>query len=102
MDISAVVAVATEVGILRVRLETEHQKSGYSKQRLHFQLYVQLSSTLLDAERRDEGDITNACVWAVYDAVGESRGVGSSEVIVVFICYLFRALMVMHNILVHD
>lgn len=34
MDISAVVAVATEVGILRVRLETEHQKSGYSKQRL--------------------------------------------------------------------
>lgn len=42
------------------------------------------------------------CVWAVYDAVGESGGAGSSEVIVVFICYLFGAILVMHTILVHD
>lgn len=102
MDISAVVALATEVGILRVGLETEHQKSGYNRQKLHFQLCVKCSCALLDAERKDESDITNACVWAVHDAVGESVGVGSSEVIVVFICYLFRALMVMHNSLVHD
>lgn len=97
MDISAVVAVATEVGILRVGLETEHQKSGYNRQTLHFLLCVKFSNSLLDAERRDEGDITNA-----NDAVGESGGVNSSEVIVVFICHLFGALTVMHNILVHD
>lgn len=102
MDISAVVAVATEVGILRVGLETEHQKNGYNRQTLHFLLCVKFSNALLDAERRDEGDFTNAHVWAVHDAVGESGGVGSSEVIVVFICHLFGALMVMHNILVHD
>lgn len=46
--------------------------------------------------------ISQMRVWAVNDAVGESGGVGSSEVIVVFICYLFSALMVMHNILDHD
>ncbi len=63
---------------------------------------VIFNSVPLDACREVKCDITNAtgcmCVWAVHVAVWVSGGVSGSGVSVVFICSLFRVLMVVFTV----